>query len=127
VAEVEFLNAAETDLVEFDEFSASRFGEAVAEAYMHGFDEAFGLLRDFPLSALLNPDLGEGIRCLVHRQHRIFYQVGGDAVLIIRIVHYAMDARQALKGRGGVMYHWPNRHAGLVSASIGPQVRRVAL
>lgn len=101
MAEVEFSNAAETDLVEIDEFSASRFGEGVAEAYMHGFDEAFGLLGDFPLSAPLNLELGEGIRCLVHRQHRIFYKVGGAAVLIVRIVHHAMDAGQALKGGKG--------------------------
>lgn len=101
MAEVEFSNAAETDLVEIDEFSASRFGEAVAEAYMHGFDEAFGLLRDFPFSAPLNSDLGEDIRCLVHRQHRIFYRCEEDLVLIIRIVHHAMDARHALKGGKG--------------------------
>ncbi|MFA6220057.1 MAG: type II toxin-antitoxin system RelE/ParE family toxin [Erythrobacter sp.] len=101
MAEVEFSNAAEADLVEIDEFSASRFGDDVAETYMHGFDEAFGLLRDFPLAAPLHPELGDCIRCLVHRQHRIFYCLDGDAVLIVRIVHHAMDARRALKGGAG--------------------------
>jgi antitoxin ParD1/3/4 len=38
VAEVEFSNAAEADLVDIDEFSEARFGDEVAEIYMHGFD-----------------------------------------------------------------------------------------
>jgi len=97
VAEVKFSNAAAADLVEIDEFSASRFGDDVAETYMHGFAEAFGLLRDFPLAAPPHPELGESVRCLVHRQHRIFYCVDGDAVLIVRVVHHAMNAKLALK------------------------------
>lgn len=98
MVEVEFSNAAEADLVEIDEFSAARFGEEIGEAYMHGFDEAFGLLQDFPLAAPLHPELGQNIRCLVHRQHRIFYCAQGEKVLIVRIVHHAMDAGRALTG-----------------------------
>ena len=98
VAEVEFSNAAEADLVEIDEFSVARFGEEVADIYMHGFDEAFALLGDFPLAAQLRPELGDDIRCLVHRQHRIFCSVSGDKVLILRIAHHARDATRALKG-----------------------------
>lgn len=101
MAEVAFSNAAVADLVAIDEFSVSRFGEEVAESYMHGFDEAFDLLRDFPLAAPLHPELGQNIRCLVHRQHRIFYSAEGDRVLIIRIIHHAMEAGRALKGAAG--------------------------
>ena len=71
MAEVEFSNAAEADLVEIDEYSVARFGEDVGEIYMHGFDAAFMRLRDHPLAAPLRPQFGEGVRCLVHRQHRI--------------------------------------------------------
>jgi toxin ParE1/3/4 len=98
VAEVEFSNAAEADLVEIDEFSVVRFGEDVAEIYMHGFNAAFVRLRDYPLAAPLRPDFGDGIRCLVHRQHRILYKVNGDTVLIARITHHSRDVRRALKG-----------------------------
>ncbi len=78
-----------------------RFGDDIAEAYMHGFDEAFALLRDFPLSAPLRPELGDDLRCLVHRQHRILYKVSNETVLIVRIVHHAMDARRVMKGGAG--------------------------
>jgi toxin ParE1/3/4 len=97
VAEVEFSNTAEADLVEIDEYSVARFGEDVAEIYMHGFDAAFVRLRDFPLAAPLRPDFGDGVRCLVHRQHRILYTATKDNVLIARIIHHARDARRALK------------------------------
>ena len=101
LAEVEFSNTAEADLVEIDEFSVVRFGEDTAELYMHGFDEAFALLKDFPLAAPLRPDLGQDIRCLVHRQHRILYRATASKVLIVRIVHHARDAKHALKGAAG--------------------------
>ena len=101
VAEVEFSNAAETDLVEIDEFSVARFGDEVAEIYMHGFDAAFVRLRDYPLAAPLRPGFGDGVRCLVHRQLRILYRVSGDNVLIARIIHHAKDAKRALQGGAG--------------------------
>lgn len=98
MAEVEFSNAAEADLVEIDEFSAARFGDDVAALYMHGFDAAFVRLRDFPLVAPLRPELGSDIRCLVHRQHRIFYHASEDRVLIVRGMPHSRDAAQALRG-----------------------------
>lgn len=101
MVEVEFSNAAEADLVEIDEFSVGRFGEDVAEIYMHGFNAAFARLRDFPLAAPPRPDFGDGIRCLVHRQHRILYTATTTYVFIARIVHHARDARQALKEAAG--------------------------
>ncbi|MEQ1543202.1 MAG: type II toxin-antitoxin system RelE/ParE family toxin [Novosphingobium sp.] len=101
MAEVEFSNAAEADLVDIDEFSAARFGEEVAEIYMHGFDAVFERLRDFPLAAPPRPDFGDGIRCLVHRQHRVLYTATENYVLIVRIIHHARDARQVLKGTAG--------------------------
>lgn len=98
MAEVEFSNAAEADLIEIDEFSFTQFGEDTAEIYMHGFDEAFARLRDFPMGAPILPDLGQDIRCLVHRRHRILYRATESHVLIVRILHHARDARRALTG-----------------------------
>ncbi len=101
MAEIEFSNAAEADLVEIDAYSAAQFGEDTAFEYMHGFDEAFARLRDYPQSGRLMPELHSEIRCLTHRRHRIFYCLEGDVVLIVRIVHHAMDARRALEGAAG--------------------------
>jgi len=97
VAEVRFSNAAEADLVEIDEFSVTQFAEDVAEVYMHGFDEAFARLGDFPSAGPAMSGLGEGVRCLIHRSHRIFYRLDEDGVLVVRILHHSQDARRHLQ------------------------------
>jgi toxin ParE1/3/4 len=101
VAELTFSNAAAADLEAIDEFSVATFGEDVADTYMRGFNECFARLQNFPLAAPATPALGDHVRCLVHRQHRIFYQVSGDSVYVVRVVHHAMDAKRALKGTAG--------------------------
>lgn len=98
MAEVTFSNAAVADLSVIDEYSLAQFGEEVGEAYMHGFDKEFALLRDYPLVGKATPKYGKDYRCLMHRRHRIFYTVEKDVVRIVRILHHAMDAKSALKG-----------------------------
>ena len=96
VAEVRFSNAAETDLADIDEFSATHFGEDTGEAYMRGFDEAFARLADFPSVGPSWPEPRSALRCLVHRSHRIFYRLTGEGVFILRVLHHAQDARRHL-------------------------------
>jgi toxin ParE1/3/4 len=98
VVDVAFTNAAEVDLTDIDAFSVARFGDDVAESYMHGFTDAFALLGQFPNAGSALPELGAGLRCLVHSRHRILYRFMNDTVLIVRVVHHAMDMRRALSG-----------------------------
>src|SRR3546814_18942750 len=65
---------------------------------MRGFGQAFDLLRQHPKAGAAWPKLGEDIRCLVHRRHRIFYQEQDGTVLIVRVVHHAMDEQRVLRG-----------------------------
>lgn len=88
--------AARADLVAIHDYSSAQFGDDVAEIYTRGIRDAFKLLRDHPLIGPAQPKLGRGVRCLTHRQHRIVYIVETDLVVIVRIVHHAMDARRAL-------------------------------
>jgi toxin ParE1/3/4 len=97
MAELRLRAAARADLVAIDDYSALQFGQQVAEAYTRGIRDAFQLLRDHPMAGAAQPKLGSGVRSLTHRQHRIIYLVEGDLVLIVRVVHHAMDARKALK------------------------------
>ena len=97
MTEIEFSNAAVEDLSEIDEFSILQFGAEMGEAYMRGFDKAFTLLQDHPLAGRAVPEYGNLTRCLVHRKHRIFHIVEGETVLIVRILHHAMDAQRALR------------------------------
>lgn len=80
-----------------DAFSFEQFGDEVASTYMRRFAELFDLLRRHPLAGQNASDLGKGMRSLTHRSHRILYQARKDGVLIVRVLHHAMDAKLALK------------------------------
>jgi toxin ParE1/3/4 len=95
VARIRFLSTAKADLIEIRRFSFEEFGADVADAYFLGFKKAFGLLRNHPLAGSSQAELGQGIRCYVHRSHRIFYSIEDDLVLIRRIVHHSRDAKRA--------------------------------
>lgn len=97
VAKVSFSNAAVADLCAIDEYSLTQFGEEIGEAYMHGFDKVFALLKDYPLAGSEASKYGKAYRCMMHRRHRIFYVVDDEMVLIVRILHHAVDAKLALK------------------------------
>lgn len=98
VAKVSFSNAAVADLCAIDEYSLTQFGEEIGEAYMHGFDKVFALLKNYPLAGSETSKYGKAYRCMMHRRHRIFYVFDSDTVLIVRILHHAVDANRALKG-----------------------------
>lgn len=96
VAEIELSPLARADLAEIDECSADQYGQDVADAYLRGFNEAFALLARHPFSGPPRTDLGDGIRCLVHRKHRIFYRLEQNGITIVRIIHHARNARNML-------------------------------
>ena len=96
MADIKFTHSAAADLSEIDEYSLAQFGEEAGEAYMHGFDRAFILLRDHPHAGAATLEYGNAYRCLVHQKHRIFYTVENDWVLIVRVLHHARDVRTAL-------------------------------
>lgn len=89
--------AARDDLVAIRLYSIEQFGPAIADEYFLGFDLAFDLLFSYPLAGSATPEYGKAYRCLIHRKHRIFYAVENEVVRIVRILHHAMDAKQALK------------------------------
>ncbi len=97
MADVSFSNAAVADLSAIDEYSLAQFGEEIGEAYMYGFDKAFALLRDYHLVGSEAFQYGKNYRCMMHRKHRIFYVVEKDMVLIMRILHHAVDSKRALR------------------------------
>lgn len=96
MTELRLSPGARADLVEIRLYSNQQFGGEVADKYFLGFEAAFDLLRQHPMVGPAKPQLGKGVRCLVHRRHRIFYIVSRGIVLILRIIHHAQDAKRAL-------------------------------
>lgn len=87
---------ADADLTAILDYSIERFGEAVARSYLESFGEAFDLIRRHPAAGALRADIEPPIHCLPHRSHRIFYDIEGDTIWIVRVLHYAMDAERWL-------------------------------
>lgn len=65
---------------------------------MEGFDRIFALLREHPRAGEVRSDYGIEVRVFTHRPHRVLYRCDGEDVLILRILHSAMDVPNALRG-----------------------------
>jgi toxin ParE1/3/4 len=90
-------SAARADMVEIDEWGYQQFGKDVADTYSRKLKAAFDQLASYHRSGQAVSEYGKAYRCLIHKRHRIFYRIDGDVVVIVRILHHAMDARLALK------------------------------
>jgi toxin ParE1/3/4 len=91
VAELTLAKAAEHDLRNLRKYSKAAFGLALTRDYLLGLRNIFQLLRDQPFAGQPESDLGEGLRGISYRSHRIYYQVRADCVLIVRVLHHSRD------------------------------------
>lgn len=97
MAEVSISSAARSDLLSIDDYGIEQFGEEAADALNAGFERAFSQLAEFPRSAPERPEYGENIRCWMHLGYRVLYQLEGDTVVVVRILHHSRDVGKALK------------------------------
>ena len=87
--------AARAELAQIYDYSCAEFGREVAEAYMVGLRGTFDRLLEYPLIGPVYAGVKPEMRVFLYRSHRIFYQLDGDLVLIVRILHKWRDARAA--------------------------------
>ena len=87
----EISRKAKSDLCSIAIFTEKQWGKAQRNLYIKQFDDIFHLLAD-------NPDLGiqcnyirSGYRKFPQGSHIIFYKKSKSRILIIRILHKAMD------------------------------------
>lgn len=99
-------HAAETDIVQILAWSHEQFGPAARERYEALIAAALNDVADRDmLGSVARPDLGEGIHtrhlrqsrarstgATVHQpRHFVVFRVDEDAVVIVRVLHDAMD------------------------------------
>ena len=87
--------AARAELRNIYEFSVAEFGTRVAETYLTGLRSAFDRILEFPGIGPVYPDVVPEVRSLAYRSHRIFYQLDGDLILIVRVLHHRQSAARA--------------------------------
>lgn len=88
---------AERDLDEILTYGTRRFGHDVGDAYFFSFEAAFALLVDNPQAGEPIDHVGPGVRKLTHRRHRIFYEIDGDRIWVLRVRHHAQDMPDILR------------------------------
>jgi toxin ParE1/3/4 len=88
---------ADADLTEILSYGTERFGEAAADAYFFSFEKSFELLRRHPEAGQVDEQSRHHLRRFLHKSHRIFYRLGDDAVLIVRVFHHSRDVGRYLE------------------------------
>ena len=96
MAELRLTPQASADLEDITVFSIASFGEAIAGKYLGEFEALFGLLEKYPESGSTYAGIVPPVRSIKCGSHRIFYSVGEDVVTVIRILHFAQDAKRML-------------------------------
>lgn len=101
MAKVRLSRLADADLADLLIFGEARFGLAAAESYVRSFDSPLELLGRYTSIGMQAFEDDPVTRVLHHRRHRIFYELEEEDVLILRVLHHAMEAHRRVRRRGG--------------------------
>lgn len=89
--------AARADLKSIARHTEARWGVRQRNAYLKEVDRIFHALARNPAMGPACDEILQGYRRLPHEAHVIYYtQIAGQDVLIVRILHGAMDAEAYL-------------------------------
>jgi toxin ParE1/3/4 len=84
---------ARRDIDDIADFTETRWGSDQMVRYLGDLDELFRKLAAAPGIGMARPDLGPGLRARPHGSHLVIYRSTETEVLIIRVVHQAMEHR----------------------------------
>jgi toxin ParE1/3/4 len=91
---LELSRRAQADLDDIRDYSLAEFGVERAVAYLDAIEGAFRRVLGFPDIGAVHSKVQPPMRSLGCGQRRIFYEVGNETILIVRILHKAMDERR---------------------------------
>ena len=80
-------------------YGVEQWGGAAALAYLASFDTTLDLIARHPRIGRERRSLGPSLRSITHRSHVLIYRVRRDHVLIVRVLHGAMDIRAQFTGK----------------------------
>ena len=92
MADIAFHREASTDIEGLYHFSLAQFGEAVADDYLDGLHAAVLRLGAYPETGREEHGIVPPVRVLPYRCHKIYYRFDGKTVLVVRVLHHAMNA-----------------------------------
>ncbi|BDW97639.1 plasmid stabilization protein ParE [Thalassospira tepidiphila] len=83
---------ADEDLEGIYIYSHESFGEEQAIAYFLSLRDCLNNLASSPHIGRDVSFLHPGMHCHHHKRHMVYYLIEGDGVLVVRVLHDAMDA-----------------------------------
>ena len=90
-------NRAAEDLSEIYRYSHERFGEAKADAYLSGLEEAFQTLAERPGLGRSVSEIRSGYLHFQYVRHSIYFKLKeGGGLYVVRVLHSRMDAGRHL-------------------------------
>ena len=92
MADYRLSRRAAADLEAIAEFTIGRFGIEQARRYRDELKACFAKLADHPTMGRRAEQLAKGLRRFEHGSHIVFYVPTDDGVLVVRVLHYRMDA-----------------------------------
>lgn len=84
--------AARADLKAIARYTSDRWGRRQRNAWLKEIDRTFHALAANRLMGRACDEIRAGYRKLPHGSHVIYYKQMTDALLVVRILHAAMDA-----------------------------------
>lgn len=93
--QLELSRKAHADLDDIRDYSVRQFGPLRTIAYFDAIEQTFRRIVTYPEIGTAYAALG-GVRSLPIGEHRVYYEVVADKVLIVRVLHKAMDVGRHL-------------------------------
>lgn len=93
---LELSRRAQADLDDIRSFSVKHFGAARTIAYLDTIEQTFRRIVRFPEIGAVDDRINPPIRSLPCGSHRIYYDLEAGRLIVRRVLHQAMDAKQHL-------------------------------
>ncbi len=90
---LELSRSARADLDGIRDHSVEQFGTERTLLYLDAIEQVFRRIIDHPEIGTPQPDLAERLRGMSVGAHRLFYRAETDTIIVVRILHKAMDVK----------------------------------
>ncbi len=92
--EIEILERAQDDIFNIIAYGVATHGEASARDYVRKISARINWLSANAGSGPVHSELRGGIRSFRQGQHRIYYMASAEKLIVVRVLHVAMDVVQ---------------------------------
>ena len=95
--ELDISPAAEAEIAEIWDYTASEYGLDAADDYVSDLDRVMVRLLDYPLMGTDCSEVRKGYRRIRAGSHMIYYVPTDDGIQIMRVMHVRRDAKRHLR------------------------------